>query len=465
MPVQPERPSERAILKEVLDRGKDFPFKVEQVGNPTFINPVGEDRLGSYHDPDARKCITADMEVIEDRIRAGKPLPNFLAAGPRKMLKFDPASVTVAVVTAGGLAPGLNAVVHSIVDRHLKTYGLNTSAGGELLGFREGFKGLYELTDKPADLYLEPGMTEGWLERGGALLGARRFPGPGRTALVDGLVESLHRWDVNILYVIGGDGSLTIAHEIASRAKDIAVVGIPKTMDNDILWVWQSFGFNTAVERAVTVINTMYCEAESTGRVCIVELFGAKSGFVAANAALASRHVDLVLVPEIFMDCTAARSQEMLRDYVTYLTKEVTGKPVRGHGVVVLAEGVGTLLAGQQAKLAGRPVKGDTFVELLRTHLAARLKRRDVEVFTNQPRHNIRATPPTTQDQIYCRRLGALAVDNALAGYTDFMISQWLTEYVLVPLEAVADHQKGLPTDGMFWRQVVASTGQPMILP
>ena len=454
--------SERAMLR---DYAENLPTKVELLGPLTVPNPASEESVGLYRTPEARKTVTADMDVIAQFQARAQPVPAFLEAGPRRMLFHEPQSVRAVVVTSGGLAPGLNCVVHGIVTRHWNTYGVNAARRGGIFGIYDGFVGLY---NKPLDktpASLRPEITEPWLDRGGSMLGARRFHEQELGELADQITANLALNDINILYVIGGDGSLKVAHEIAQRAKarNISVVGIPKTMDNDVLWVWQSFGFNTAVQKAAEVVNTMHAEAESTRRVGLIELFGAESGFVAANATLASGHVDLVLVPEIFLALCPQQCEALLDRFIEYLSQTVRSKE-RAHAIVVLAEGVGELFKQRQVKLGGQPVSGKNFAGELRDFLQGGLKDplgRVVDVFVNQPRHNIRAVPANAYDQIYCARLGALAVDNALAGYTDVMVSQWLTEYVLVPLELVALGKKSIPPGGMFWKQVVSSTGQP----
>ncbi len=238
-------------------------------------------------------------------------------------------------------------------------------------------------------------------------------------------------------------------------------------MDNDILWVWQSFGFNTSVERATSFINTIHSEAESTRRICVVEFFGAEAGFVAANAALASGRVDLVMIPEVFEGLSKSRAEATLISYVDNLRTKIKDRDREGknpHAVVVIAEGVAKVLANVGAHFAEGAIDRDVlprqFADGLR---AANNAGESMTAFTLEPRHYIRAIPANSHDQMYCKRLGALAVDNVLAGYTDFMISQWLTEYVLVPLELVAENQKHVPSGGMFWKQVVQSTGQPVV--
>lgn len=467
--------SERALLKRYLEEGRPFPTQIRSVGPPT--HPTGlEEKVGKYRDPERdRKFVMADRDMMVDYLDKVADIPSFLEAGPREFLYRPPETVRAAIVTTGGLAPGLNCVVHGIVDRHWNTYGVGV--GGDVFGIEDSFLGACNLQHYMKRLTTSE--TEAWLDKGGSILGIRRyFPEYGddktteqkRKLLAYDIAKQLQIKNIHILYVIGGDGTLGVAHEIANIANKVSVVGIPKTMDNDVMWVWQSFGFRTAVEKATGVINTLNAEAESTRRVCIIELFGAESGFVAANSALASGHVDLVLIPEEFKPLEPDSCEKALIIYLDYLQRRVQN-PLRldekPHAVVVLAEGVAKVLESKGAKLGGRLITKKNFLELFKEYLDS-MKLidgggRPVEVFDNQPRHNIRAIPANAQDQIYCERLGALAVDNALAGYTDFMISQWLTEYVLVPLELVQDRHKRIPPAGIFWKQVVSSTGQPHI--
>jgi 6-phosphofructokinase 1 len=458
--------SEKAVLWQKLENDLDFPSEVSLLGEPYIPNPRSEDELGRYRPFTARKAVTADMGAINEWMKKEKPIPSFLEAGPRALLFHSPQRVRAAIVTTGGLAPGLNCVVHSIVNRHCNTYHINENTGGGVFGVYESFMGLCNLEHymKP----LSPSDTEEWLHKGGSILGIRRYHERSREELADAIAVQLSLKRINILYVIGGDGSLSVAHEIATRAKNVSVVGIPKTMDNDVMWVWQSFGFRTAVEKATEVINTLNFEAEATRRVCIIELFGAESGFVAANASLASGRVDLVLIPEEFQSLNAQSCELVLEEYINFLKDRVLSprSKHKPHAVVVLAEGVAKILKAKQARLCGKAINKDSFAEQLRSYLEGKIvdgTGRPVDIFLNQPRHHIRAIPANSQDQIYCERLGALAVDSALAGFTDFVISQWVTEYVLVPLELVKGQHKRIPIGGIFWKQVVNSTGQPYI--
>jgi 6-phosphofructokinase 1 len=286
--------------------------------------------------------------------------------------------------------------------------------------------------------------------------------------IAEEVTRNLQTNRIDILYVIGGDGSLKTAYEIALQNPTRSVIAIPKTMDNDVLWVWQSFGFDTAVEQAVRVVNTLRSEAEATRRICVIELFGADSGFVAANASLASGHVDAVLIPEIFKALSVREAAKYLERIIDHIGKTVKDEDQRAHNphaVVVVAESVGTALEKKGAIIEGVKVEKSTFVNQFKQTIEKTVvdaHRKPVPVFVNQPRHHIRAVPANAHDQIYCERLGALAVDNALGGYTGSMISQWLTEFVLVPISLVTLGKKSIPIKGMFWKQVVSNTGQPM---
>jgi 6-phosphofructokinase 1 len=330
-------------------------------------------------------------------------------------------------------------------------------------GFRGGFRGLIE----NRYVELDPSITRDWLQKGGSGL----TTGRGKQDIAT-MATNLEDLGVDILYVIGGEGSLTAAHLIAEELKRrdsrIVVAGIPKTMDNDILWVWHSFGFDTAVEEATKFINAMHEEAKSTERICLLSLFGREAGFVAAHAALASGQVDVVLVPEIEFRI------ESLLQYVQKLVQD------KRYALIVLAEGacpLGYTEDNVKAELNSRGLDPEDrsnprVAESLRAWKLHCLQSNFENhfrkfqggrfgVFVQEPRYLIRAIPANSVDQIYCQRLADMAVHNALAGFTDFMISQWLTEYVMVPLELVAEGHKKIPPGGIFWTTVTGSTGQP----
>ncbi len=446
----------------------------------------------------------------------------FPEAGPRGKLCFPKnpdKGLKVAVLVVGGIAPGINAVIDGIVQRH----SLYAEKGGysEKLEIYGLVNGLHAFDDLPNEhrllvcdskalsahqLRLE---TPPHAHEGGSILGTCRddelMKEPERDSKLKDIVNQLRNFD--ILYIIGGDGSMRMAHAIRNYALDagrtgdreLTVVAIPKTMDNDILWVWQSFGFMSAVEKAREVIEHIHTEIASNPRLGIVQLFGSVSGFVVSHAVLAGSTPScyLALVPEVPFS---------LKEVAAYLKKKLCERGTIPCGLVVMAEtalptdtlqvlkelekipsgisvkaesvltenerkAVESFLALQEGQ---KTLSGQTSDELrtaclkivsrgldhfLKKGAVAGSPWQKLRVVTNEPRHIIRAIPPSCQDIIIGRRLGSLAVDNAMAGYTDFMISQWLTEFVLVPLPLVILGRKKIHREGIFWKSVLAKTG------
>lgn len=488
-------PTEKAILLGAKEAGEKLETTVKQIEpeRATNPNPADQEVIGRYRPLDSRMCITVDMKSIRQYSKPGdKPPdpPSFLEAGPREKIYFDKKEIKeirVGIVTPGGIAPGINTVIHCIVDMHQTYYGTRS-----VLGFNGGFHGL---AHKPRSL--DSTETANWIHEGGSLLGSGRGAPD-----VSEMVQSLLDKGISILYVIGGDGSLSAAHDIAKQiekeegdarvaGKKIVIAGIPRTMDNDILWVGRSFGFDSAVEEATRLINAIHEDTRSTNRVCLVQLFGREAGFVAAHATLASGLPDAVLIPE-----SPFRIEPLLQYIEKKLIKE-------DHALIVAAEGAAAVEYDEEfihKKLAEEgfdrndpSYKSDPRVadrirngrfEFLATKLRERFEKGYKKnkpatkpvfrqgrhlVFVSEPRHLIRAIPANSVDQTYCRRLADLVVHSAVAGFTDFMISQWLTEYVLVPLKLIAEAidsdgrrlTKRIPSRGIFWTTVRNNTGQP----
>ena len=228
--------SEKAILREYLDRGQDLSTQIRMVGEPRWINPMPEAELGTFHSGSPRKLVTADAELLAEFQAAGKVPPTFLEGGPRSLLCYDPRRVRAAIVTTGGLAPGLNSIVHSIVKRHFDTYEINEGVEGAVFGVYDSFIGLKR---KPMEMKaLKPAETEEWLEKGGSELGNRRTRKDADiAAFARELVANLRHNMMDILYVIGGDGSQTLAHQIALSSLTLSVAGLPKR------WTTTCFGY------------------------------------------------------------------------------------------------------------------------------------------------------------------------------------------------------------------------------
>jgi len=466
-------------------------------------NPINDDSIGTLSDDSARVLLDARTNETTKEINK-LTLPE---ARPRTHLLHplvDGGELGVGILVSGGIAPGINAVIDGIVTRHTLYSERQIAAGRDhslkIQGFREGFRAL--LKGGVAPQPLNGAAIRSVVEVGGSYIGTSRadklLPGDAkdRDDRLKSAVMRLLDHGIDILYVIGGDGSMSCAHALWRYARDaghkLSVVGIPKAMDNDILWVWQSFGFLSAVEEARQAILHMHTEVSSNPRVGIVQLFGSDSGFIASHAGY-STACDLVLIPEdpMKMDEIVAHVCDKLKK--RYKNGPNTAGP---YAIVVMAETalpedakifvddprVGLSAGKNSEKEAvekflneGRRVRGQTPDELrtaglkiisrvLEDRIRRELKPAEYwehfRVITNEPRHLIRSIPPSVTDVIFGERLGALAVDNAMAGYTDFMISQWLTEFVLVPLPLVVLGRKRVPTKGIFWKSVLSKTEQ-----
>jgi 6-phosphofructokinase 1 len=494
---------------------------IENFGDSDIPNPVPVEMIGGFREEEARiftdvrskfHCPGGDDGVcLQNLTPEGLTL---LEAGPRANLRYPKQTLQlrVGILTSGGIAPGINAVISGIVERHslyaqkqneewkrrgMEEYGL------EIYGYRDGFKAL--LRPGRNFITLDSLQVREQANFGGSILSTSRadelmdasHPDE-RERKFKNLIHRLKDDDIDILYVIGGDGSMRAAHAIRKTAIakkiDLSVVAIPKTMDNDILWVWQSFGFLSVVEKAKEFILQLHTEARSNPRLCVIQLFGSDSGFVVSHAALASGVCDLALIPEV---------EFSMKKVSAYIRRRLQSryKPGRGgespYGVIVMAEtaiptDVKDYMDDPDVNLdeeekkeinafldRGKRVFGQT-PDALRTgglKIVARTLQRDIinmgdrvkywkefRVFRNEPRHLLRSIRPSVSDVIFGHRLGSLAVDNAMAGYTDFMVSQWLTEFVLVPLELVILGRKRVPRNGIFWKSVLSSTGQPASL-
>lgn len=526
------------------------------------VNDLREVHLGGefnnvHHQQDDVQTVFGDFRADDAEVGAAalrgfnthKHKLNFPEAGPRMTLRYPLqghlGNLRVAVLVSGGIAPGINAVIDGIVQRHYK-YKEQYGHALSIIGYRNGFHGVlqggpqYNLSPNH-----QPGnnlsiATCEIATLGGSVLGTKRM---------DDLINSRQRLatlgniaaqfdNIDILYMIGGDGTMRAAHALWSVAAErklqgfrdfqLSVVAIPKTMDNDILWVWQSFGFMSAVEKAREFIEHLYTEISSNPRLCVLQLFGSDSGFVISHAVLASAagHCDLALIPEVKFSLLgiAQHLEEQINhrnepiprgllvmaetavpeDAIWYLdeaiipeeykawflekTRTLPEELAQRHGDDITAvrkklkseltpDEIREILEFQKIREKGKRIQGQTNdylrragLKMVMKGLEAILQRRpnrgvvqwqDLRMVANEPRHLVRAIPPSTSDIIMAQRLGTLAVDNAMAGYTDFMISQWLTEYVLVPLKLVVLGRKRIPESGVFWKSVLSKTHQP----
>ncbi len=239
--------------------------------------------------------------VLERQCSLDK-LPAFAPAGPRKKIFFDPSKTRAGIVTCGGLCPGLNDVIRGIVMELYFRYGVK-----RIHGFQNGFEGFIARHGRDV-VDLTPDLVSGIGEEGGTILGTSRGAQDPQE-----IVDCLERMNIQILFVIGGDGSmkgaLKIAQAVHQRGLRIGVIGIPKTIDNDIPYIDQSFGFQTAFSMATESIRAAHVEAKSSPNgLGVVKLMGRHSGFIACYAALAKNDANFVLIPKSLFNSMEARA-------------------------------------------------------------------------------------------------------------------------------------------------------------
>ena len=372
----------------------------------------------------------------------------FETAGPRSRLYFDPGKTKCAIVTCGGLCPGLNDVIRSIVLTAYHAY--NTPS---VLGIRYGLEGFIP-SFRHKVMELTPASVEHIHQFGGTLLGSSRGPqSPSE------IVDALERLNISVLFVIGGDGSMKAAQainrEVRERNIRISIIGIPKTIDNDISFVPQSFGFDTAVDKATEAIRCAHVEAVGVvNGVGLVKLMGRESGFIAAQAALALREANFVLIPE------APFRLEGEGGLLPALEKRLAE---RSHAVIIAAEGAGQhLLEHSGARdLSGNPVLGDVGA-LLKEAISGYFSARHIPVSLKyiDPSYIIRSVPANANDRVYCGFLGQHAVHAAMAGRTGMVVAKIMDRYVHIPLEFVTRTRRKVNVRSGLWRAVLESTGQ-----
>jgi 6-phosphofructokinase 1 len=418
-------------------------FAVRTLGPCRFPSPLRGPRFVTAGE---RVLWPDDWAALKACWQAGQEPPAFEMAGPRETVYFDPASLRCGIVTCGGLCPGLNDVIRAIVLGLNHHYGVRA-----VLGFRYGYEGLASRYGHEP-LELTPDVVARIHEAGGTVLGSSR----GNQDVAQ-MVDGLERLKVGILFAIGGDGTLRGAHaiseEAARRGAKLAVIGVPKTIDNDISYVQTSFGFETAVAEARRATQAAHAEA-SGGRngIGLVKLMGRDSGFIAGYAALADPAVSFCLIPE---------APFTLEGFLRALQERVQR---RGQAVVVAAEGAGQdlLRATDESDASGNVRYGDIGAFLkdrIHEHFAA--AGLEVNLKYIDPSYMIRSLPANARDAAFCLLLGHSAVHAGMAGRTDMVVGYWRNAFTHVPLPLAVSSRKKVDTDGFLWNSVLAATGQP----
>ncbi len=409
------------------------------IQSPLSLSEVMGDLIPNFVEEDERVLLNA---VVRDgRVDTSR---SFELAGPRRNIYFDPPKTRAGIVTCGGLCPGINDVVKTLVNE-LYRYGI-----ASVTGFTFGYAGL--IPGGPSPVVLTPEVVSDWNLHGGSMLGSSR--GPQDPAV---MVDTLQRMSINILFAVGGDGTMrgarAIWEEATRRGYGLAVVGVPKTIDNDIPYITRTFGFETAVSRAAEAIRSALVEARGAPRgIGLVKLMGRYSGYIAAYASLAVGDVDLVLVPEVpfTLEGLFAQISDILER--------------QGYCMIVAAEGAGQDLFPEddiQYDASGNRKLKDIGLFLKERIVARFTEEKSINLKHIDPGYIIRAAVPTPNDAVFCHELGEYAVHAAMAGRTGLVVGYWNDHFTHVPLVSATSRRKIIDPDGALWRSVLQMSGQP----
>ena len=425
------------------------PFEIERLGECSVPNPISQSDDIVFVTEKDRLLYDPHLETVAESIESGDLPSSFELAGPRREIFFTPSKTRAAIVTCGGLSPGLNSVIRGIVMQLWYLYGCR-----DILGIRYGYGGLGP--DALPPLQLTPDLVSNIHHEGGTILGSSRGT-PETATIVDTLVER----GIDLLFTIGGDGTLrganAIWREVRRRGLSIAVVGIPKTIDNDIPFVRRSFGFETAVSIATQSVRSAEVEAKGAPYgVGLVKLMGRHAGFIAATAALAAGNANFVLIPEVPF------SLEGPGGLLERLEERL---PRKRHAVIVVAEGAGQECfeeAGLGEDASGNRALGDIGV-LLRDRIKAHFAQHAMPVTLKyiDPSYLIRSAPANATDQIYCDRLARAAVHAGMAGKGGLLIGYWHGRITHIPMHALEGQTRRVNPQGELWYSVRENTGQP----
>jgi 6-phosphofructokinase 1 len=447
------------IIEELQEMPATKGLTIARLGPCLLDSPIKLADSGAFTSDEETMAVKPNLKSLLEQIRRGEQPEAFEVAGPRANIYFDPAKVRAAIVTCGGLCPGLNSVIRALVLQLWHRYGCT-----HIEGIRGGFQGL-SLRSIHHFNGLIPADVEEIHTRGGTILGTSRGTPP--TAEI---ADSIIAKGINILFAIGGDGTMRGAAalnlELQKRGSNVSVIGIPKTIDNDIPWVRRSFGFETAVSVAVEAVKAAHVEAESVHNgIGLVKFMGRDSGYIAANATLASGDVNFCLVPELDFNLEGpgglfAALEQRLKN--------------REHAVIVVAEGAGqkffqksldALSAASVEKDASGNVKLGDIGTYLRDRIKEHFKSKNIPMTLKyiDPSYIIRANCGNAGDQLFCSRLAQNSVHAAMTGRTGMLIGYWHGRMTHVPFDALSGRQQINPA-GELWFNVLESTGQPPLL-
>ena len=434
-----------------------YDFTVETLGECKVHSPI---ELSKEHG-NFRALYVKDTTFVRNSVNVfaddkadANDMTNLMEkAGPREYIYFSPAHVHAGICTCGGLCPGLNDVIRSVVRCLWNRYGVR-----RISGIKFGYRGFFaEEGYKPVEL--NPDNVDTIHKIGGSFLGTSRGGG-NRTS---DIVDAIERLNINIMFIIGGDGTqrgaLDIGNEIDRRGLKVAVVGIPKTVDNDLEFIDRSFGFETAVQKATSAINSCHMEAHSQiNGIGLVKLMGRESGFIAAASAIASHEANFCLIPEVPFELDGPNG------FLQHLEDRLAR---RHHAVIVVAEGAGQdlLSSTNQTDASGNKKLADIGI-YLRDRITEYFAQKKIHINLKyiDPSYEVRAAVTTANDSIYCERLGNNAVHAAMAGKTKIVIGLVHDKYVHIPITMATLKRNTVDQESSLWRDCLDATLQPVYM-
>ncbi len=417
-------------------------FRIETLGECEFNSPLTGSSVHFTSDDDA---VLMDKNIGSLSVHLGETqkIPVYEAAGPREKIFHDPRWSKAAILTAGGLCPGLNNVIKGLTMTLKRTYGVPL-----VYGIRYGYAGLNPEYNLAPEI-LDESVVDDIHEQGGTILGSSRGPQD-----IDIILQTLIRLDINMLFCVGGDGTLRCAHDIAEAAKrlhlNISIIGIPKTIDNDICFMDQTFGFESAVYATNNIITIAHNEAKGAfNGVGLIHVMGRDSGFIAAYAALANTHANYCLIPEEKFNLEEGENA-LLPALFERLKR-------RQHTVIIAAEGAGQdLITGDRERDKSGNLLHKNIGLFLKDKIHDYGKKVGVEVNIKyfDPTYLIRGGPANGTDAVFCYLLAQNAVHAAFAGRTDMVIGHWSGAFTHVPIHMAVKERKKIDPQGTLWRSV-----------
>ena len=432
--------------ENVLENPDNFNFETQKLGEASHANPSSQE---IFIEDSERIIFSSQLKNLNHQLKTCKKLPAFEKAGARQKIFHHPGTTRAAIITCGGLCPGLNNVIKGLVNVLEQDYGVR-----EIVGIRYGYKGLTKKsTHEP--IPLNSAVVDEIHKQGGTILGSSRGNQDPET-----MVNELQERKINLLFCIGGDGTLKGAQAIAEAANkrqaNISVIGVPKTIDNDLGFVEKTFGFETSVQVASEIITSAHHEAEGAENgIGIVKLMGRDSGFIAATASLANSVVDFCLIPETPVRIDGPKG---ICAAIQHRLQQ------NNHAVIVVAEGAGQhLFKNNKNRIdASGNVLKDDIGELLKGEIAAYFKTNNVPISIKylDPSYHIRSVSANAADAVFCYLLAEYAVHAGMSGKTNLVIGYWNNFFTHVPIHLATKERRMVDLDSALWRGVVSATQQ-----